>query len=111
MNTECEDEEQEAPDGTTNPGMSGWDEPVSLSPYPTPSEEVVNVLGSGFDKESPIVVRVRDGIGRIVKDRIIQPNSRSQGWVFDVRNWPFGIYTVEGTQGKKHTSTRFLVAH
>ena len=31
VNTDCPNEEQEAPDGTTNPGMSGWDEPVTLA--------------------------------------------------------------------------------
>ena len=40
----------------TNAGMSGWNDGVDFSPYPTPTGEIVNVLGTGFDNESPVVL-------------------------------------------------------
>ena len=78
---------------------------------PTPTGEIVNVLGSGFDHESPVVVKVRDGLGRVVVERRVVPSEGPQGWTFDVRSWSAGIYTVEGTQGHKHGSARFVVTH
>ena len=69
------------------------------------------MLGSGFDNESPVIVKVRDGIGRVVVERRVIPSAGPQGWTFDVRSWPSGIYTVEGTQGSRHGSARFVVTH
>lgn len=98
-------------DGTiTNWGMSGWNNGVDLSPYPTPTGEIVNILGSGFDNESPVVVRVRDGMGRLVQERKVQPSEGPEGWIFDVSGWSAGIYTVEGLQGRSRAEARFIVA-
>lgn len=94
----------------TNAGMSGWNDGVDFSPYPTPTGEIVNVLGTGFDNESPVVVRIRDGIGRIVRTREVLPGQGPQGWVFDVHDWSAGIYTVEGLQGQRRARARFIVA-
>ena len=111
LGTDCGDDDPEVGGGTTNAGMSGWDATVDFSPFPTPTGEIVNVLGSGFDNESPVIVKVRDGIGRVVVERRVIPSAGPQGWTFDVRSWPSGIYTVDGTQGTRHGSARFVVTH
>ena len=107
----CGEDDPEVGGDITNAGMSDWGDPVDFSPYPTPTGEIVNVLGTGFDNESPVVVKVRDGIGRVVVERRVVPSEGPQGWTFDVRSWPSGIYTVEGTQGTRHGSARFVVTH
>lgn len=67
-------------------------------------------IGTGFDNENPVVVRVRDGMGRLVRSREVIPGQGPQGWMFDVRDWSAGIYTVEGTQGTRRARARFIVA-
>lgn len=57
-----------------------------------------------------MVVRVRDGMGRLVRSREVIPGQGPQGWMFDVRDWSAGIYTVEGTQGTRRARARFIVA-
>jgi len=111
LGVDCGGDGPEVGGGTTNAGMSGWDGTVDFSPFPTPTGEIVNVLGSGFENEAPVVVRVRDCIGRIVEERSVIPGFGPQGWTIDVRSWPAGIYTVDGTQGARHASARFVVAH
>ena len=107
----CGGDDPEVGGDITNAGMSGWGDPVDFAPYPSPTTgEIVNVLGSGFDNEAPVVVRIRDGIGRIVKTRTVIPDAGPQGWIFKVGDWPAGIYTVEGTQGKRRANARFMVA-
>ena len=97
--------------GTTNAGMSGWDDTVDFSIYPTPTGEVVNIIGDGFTNESPVVVRIKDLMGKLVAERTIHPAEGPAAWRFDVRDWPAGIYTVEGTQGARSATGKVMVAH
>lgn len=97
--------------GSTNAGMSGWDDTVDFSVYPTPTGEIVNVLGEGFDNESPVVVRIKDMVGKLVAERQVIPAEGPAGWIFDVRDWPAGIYTAEGTQGSKVATGKIMVSH
>ena len=108
--TDCSDEPGVS-DGTTNSGMSGWDDTVDFSIYPTPTGEIVNVLGEGFDNESPVVVRIKDMMGKLVAERTVMPTDGPAGWIFSVRDWPAGIYTAEGIQGDKMASGKILVSH
>ena len=103
-------EDPEVGGDVTNANMSGWNDGVDFSPYPTPTGEIVNVLGTGFDNEAPVVVRVRDGMGRIVRSREVVPGQGPEGWIFDVRDWSTGFYTVEGIQGARRARARFVVA-
>jgi len=97
--------------GTTNAGMSGWDATVDFSIYPTPTGEIVNILGDGFDNESPVVVRIKDMMGKLVAERSILPSEGPAAWQFDVRDWPAGIYTAEGVQGEKVATGKVMVSH
>lgn len=108
--TDCSDDPG-ASGGTTNAGMSGWDDTVDFSIYPTPTGEIVNVLGEGFDNESPVVVRIKDMMGKLVEERTVMPADGPAGWIFSVRDWPAGIYTAEGIQGDKVASGKILVSH
>ncbi len=49
-------------------------------------------------------------MGRLVRSREVIPGQGPQGWMFDVRDWSAGIYTVEGTQGTRRARARFIVA-
>ena len=112
LGTDCGDDDHHGVgSGTTNAGMSGWDTTVDFSPYPTPTGEIVNVLGTGFDHESPVIVKVRDGIGRVVVERRVIPSEGRKAGRSTCATCPSGIYTVEGTQGHKHGSARFVVTH
>ena len=97
--------------GTTNAGMSGWDDTVDFSIYPTPSGEIVNILGEGFDNQAPVVVRIKDLTGKLVVERSLVPSEGPAAWIFNVRNWPAGIYTAEGIQGDKVATGKVLVSH
>ena len=97
--------------GTTNAGMSGWDDSVDFSIYPTPTGEIVNILGDGFDNESPVVVRIKDMMGKLIAERTVVPADGPAGWMFNVRDWPAGIYTAEGTQGERVATGKIMVAH
>ncbi|MDA9864460.1 hypothetical protein N9C70_05275 [Flavobacteriales bacterium] len=106
---ECGD----APDATgggTNAGMSGWDDAVDFSIYPTPTGEIVNVLGEGFDNEFPVVVRIKDMMGKLIAERTVLPGEGKSAWQFDVRDWPVGIYTAEGIQGTRVALGKVMVA-
>ncbi|HCZ08599.1 MAG TPA: hypothetical protein DHV07_05740 [Flavobacteriales bacterium] len=96
--------------GNTNAGMSGWDATVDFSIYPTPTGEIVNILGDGFDHELPVVVRIKDMMGKLVTERTVLPGEGKVAWQFDVRDWPAGIYTAEGTQGNTVAVGKVLVA-
>lgn len=110
-NANAEDDSCEYSDGgPNNPGMSGWDTTVDFSIYPTPTGEIVNVLGDGFDNESPVVVRIKDMMGKLIAERTVNPAEGPGAWIFDVRNWPAGIYTAEGMQGNKVATGKILVA-
>ncbi len=108
--TDCT-EDPGVSDGTTNNGMSGWDETVDFSIYPTPGGEIVNVLGEGFDNQSPVVVRIKDLMGKLMEERTVNPLDGPSGWIFSVRDWPSGIYTAEGVQGGKVATGKILVSH
>ncbi|MCH1581907.1 MAG: hypothetical protein L7S63_02205 [Flavobacteriales bacterium] len=97
--------------GPNNPGMSGWDTTVDFNIYPTPTGEIVNVLGDGFGFESPVVVRIKDMMGKLIMERTVNPSEGPAAWIFNVRNWPAGIYTAEGVQGNKVATGKILVAH
>jgi hypothetical protein len=97
--------------GTTNAGMSGWDDSVDFSIYPTPTGEIVNILGDGFDNESPVVVRIKDMMGKLIAERTVVPADGPAGWMFNVRDWPAGIYTAEGTHGERVATGKVMVAH
>ena len=90
--------------------MSGWDATVDFSIYPTPTGEIVNILGDGFDHELPVVVRIKDMMGKLVTERTVLPGEGKVAWQFDVRDWPAGIYTAEGTQGNTVAVGKVLVA-
>lgn len=98
-------------DGQTNAGMSVWDVTVDFSIYPTPSGEIVNVLGEGFDNQAPVVVRIKDLTGKLVEERSVVPSDGPAAWIFNVRDWPAGIYTAEGVQGAKVATGKVLVSH
>ena len=70
----------------------------------------MNVLGDGFDNESPVVVRIKDMMGKLIAERTVNPAEGPAAWIFDVRNWPAGIYTAEGMQGNKVATGKILVA-
>lgn len=96
--------------GNTNFGMSGWDDTVDFSIYPTPTGEIVNILGEGFDNEAPVVVRIKDMMGKLIAEKTVMPQDGPAAWVFDVSGWPAGIYTAEGTQGSKTATGKVMVA-
>ncbi|MDG1381388.1 MAG: T9SS type A sorting domain-containing protein, partial [Flavobacteriales bacterium] len=93
----------------TNASMSTWPDLASLTVYPTPSEDVVNIVGNGFDNESPVTVRVRDGIGRITAVKTMPANAGQARWTLDASSWATGIYTVEGTQKDVRAVSRIVV--
>ena len=101
----------EADGGVTNESMSSWSTTIDVTPYPNPSGETVNILGSGFDHQSPVSVKVRDGVGRMVTERRISPSATRASWSVDVRDWPAGMYTIEATQGGHLGTARFVVTH
>ena len=96
--------------GNTNFNMSGWDDTVDFSIYPTPTGEIVNILGEGFDNEAPVVVRIKDMMGKLIAEKTVMPQDGPAAWVFDVSGWPAGIYTAEGTQGSKTATGKVMVA-
>lgn len=104
-----EDEPGATGDGITNASMSTWPDLASLTVYPTPSEDVVNIVGNGFDSESPVTVRVRDGIGRITAVKTMPANAGQARWTLDASSWATGIYTVEGTQKDVRAVSRIVV--
>lgn len=84
-------------------------DPIGFAPYPNPTEENVNLNGSGFDQHLPVVIDVRDITGRIVYRTSFVPNEDASLWVMPSSNWESGIYQVIGTQGKQKAQTQIMV--
>ena len=106
----CDEEEPGVDeDIITNPGMSTWDDAAELSAYPSPAEDIVNIIGSGFDHESPVVVNVRDGLGRISASKTIPEGFSQTRWTLNVADWAAGIYTIEGIQNSNRATSRIVV--
>ncbi|MCH1575096.1 MAG: hypothetical protein L7S67_02380 [Flavobacteriales bacterium] len=110
IGADCATEPEVGDSGVNNPGMSGWDDAVDFSIYPTPTGEIVNILGGGFDNEFPVVVRVKDMMGKLIAERTVLPGEGKSAWQFDVSDWPVGIYTAEGTQGTRVAVGKVMVA-
>jgi hypothetical protein len=110
IGADCATEPEVGDSGVNNPGMSGWDDAVDFSIYPTPTGEIVNILGGGFDNEFPVVVRIKDMMGKLIAERTVLPGEGKSAWQFDVSDWPVGIYTAEGTQGTRVALGKVMVA-
>ncbi len=72
-------------------GAFSWPEPIGLTAWPNPTEEVVNVVGEGFDAHFPVSVDVYDALGRKVYSALNSPESIG---AIDVASWPSGVYRV-----------------
>ena len=94
----------------TNANMSGWNDGVDFSPYPTPTGEIVNVLGTGFDNEAPVVIRVRDGMGRIVRSRKWSPDRVPKAGSSTFATGRPVSTQWKASKGARRASARFVVA-
>jgi hypothetical protein len=96
-----------------DPGTGGspflFDEPIAFAPYPNPTEEIINVNGSGFDQHLPVVIDIRDITGKLIASRQFVPSEEASAWRFDCNGWANGLYQIIGTQGNKQAAGRFVV--
>lgn len=99
---ECEDS-----DGGAAP-FDFWD-PIAFAPYPNPTEEIINVNGDGFDQHLPVLVDVKDMLGRTIWSKNIVPNDNPANWVISVEGWEAGMYFVSGMQGNRSAKAPFVV--
>jgi hypothetical protein len=99
---DCEDS-----DGGAAP-FDFWD-PIAFAPYPNPTEEIINVNGDGFDQHLPVLVDVKDMLGRTIWSKNIVPNDNPANWVISVEGWEAGMYFVSGMQGNRSAKAPFVV--
>ena len=96
-----------------DPGTGGFPfsfpDPIAFAPFPNPTEEIVNINGSGFDAHLPVVIDLFDITGKVVERRTFVPIEDASGWVFNVSDWPTGLYQVIGTQKEQQAAGRFIV--
>ncbi len=89
-------------------GGSPWefDETIAFTPYPNPTENVINIAGNGWDQHFPIDVTVRDLTGKVVhQSRIgegLQPRLSTQ-------EWPAGMYLIQVNQGQRSGNAPFMI--
>ncbi len=89
-------------------GGSPWefDETIAFTPYPNPTENVINVSGNGWDQHFPVDVTVRDLTGKVVhRVRIaegVQPR-------LSTREWPAGMYLLQLSQGERSGQAPFMI--
>lgn len=81
-------------------GGSPWefDETIAFTPYPNPTENVVNLTGSGWDEQFPIDVTIRDVAGKVVQRKQIQAGEAPQ---LNLSQQTAGLYLVEVRQGDR----------
>ncbi len=82
-----------------------WPEPIGLTAWPNPTEEVINVVGEGFDAHLPVSVEVYDGLGRCVF-RAQRP-AQAIGSV-EVAALPAGVYRLVCRQEAQSAGTTFI---
>jgi hypothetical protein len=82
-----------------------WPEPIGFTAWPNPTEEVINVVGEGFDAHLPVSVEVYDGLGRCVF-RAQRP-AQAIGSV-EVAALPAGVYRLVCRQEAQSAGTTFI---
>ena len=96
-------------DGCGEEGSGGspfsWPEPIGLTAWPNPTEEVINVVGEGFDAHFPVSVEVYDGLGRCVFRS--QRPAQAIGSI-EVAALPAGVYRLVCRQEAKSAGTTFI---
>lgn len=98
LGTDCSE------DATGGTGFS-WPEPIGLTAWPNPTEELVNVVGEGFDAHFPVDVTVYDASGRVVFQT--QRNPEALGSV-DASDWTAGIYRLVCRQQDRSAGTTVI---
>ena len=85
-----------------------WD-PIAFAPYPNPTEDYVNVNGDGFDQHLPVIVDIKDVLGRTIWSKQIVPNDNPANWIIPVNQWEAGMYFIIGSQGNRSAKAPFVV--
>ncbi len=88
-------------------GGSPWefDETIAFTPYPNPTENVINVAGGGWDHNFPIDVTVRDLTGKVVYLKQIPAGGMPR---ILVEGWPAGMYLMDIQQGYETGRATFM---
>lgn len=88
-------------------GGSPWefDETIAFTPYPNPTENVVNIAGGGWDQHFPIDVTVHDLAGKVVHRMQVPATEQPR---IAASNWPAGMYFIHVQQGERTGTAPFM---
>jgi len=82
-----------------------WPEPIGLTAWPNPTEEIVNVVGEGFDAHFPVDIAVYDALGRKVFSAQRNPEALGS---FDASEWTAGVYRLVCRQQDRSAGTTLI---